>query len=67
MTDERTGESYFIAKVEVDAAKIRELNSSLELVAGMPAEVFILTGERTALDYLVRPFLESINKSFRET
>jgi hypothetical protein len=33
----------------------------------MPAEVFILTGERTALDYLVRPFLESINKSFRET
>jgi hypothetical protein len=33
----------------------------------MSAEVMILTGERTLLDYLVRPFIESVTKSFRET
>jgi hypothetical protein len=29
--------------------------------------VMILTGERTLLDYLVRPFIESVSKSFRES
>jgi HlyD family type I secretion membrane fusion protein len=67
MTDERTGESYFIAKVEVDTRELEAVGPALQVVSGMPAEVFILTGERTALDYLVRPFLESITKSFRET
>jgi hypothetical protein len=33
----------------------------------MPAEVMILTGERTMLDYLVRPFIQSITRSFRES
>jgi hypothetical protein len=32
----------------------------------MPAEVMILTGERTLLDYLIRPFIVSVTKSFRE-
>jgi len=29
--------------------------------------VMILTGERTLLDYLLRPLLDSITKSFRES
>jgi HlyD family secretion protein len=33
----------------------------------MPADVMIVTGERTLLDYLIRPFVESITRSFRET
>jgi hypothetical protein len=32
----------------------------------MPTDVMILTGERTLVDYLIRPFVESITKSFRE-
>jgi HlyD family type I secretion membrane fusion protein len=67
MTDERSGESYFIAKVEVDVHELAKLGGEFKLTAGMPAEVYILTGERTALDYLVRPFIESITKSFRES
>ena len=67
LTDERTGHQYFLAKVEIDQDDLSVLGGRLELVPGMPAEVFILTGERTALDYLVRPFLESITRSFRET
>ena len=34
--------------------------------AGMPADVFIKTGERTPLDYMLSPFVNSISKSFRE-
>lgn len=66
MTDERTGEAYFLAKVEVDPADLKALGADQVLSAGMPTEVYILTGQRTTLDYLVRPFVDSIHKSFRE-
>jgi HlyD family type I secretion membrane fusion protein len=66
MTDERTGEPYFLAKVEVAPAELKRLAPEIELTPGMPAEVMILTGERTLLDYLIRPFIVSVTKSFRE-
>ncbi len=59
MTDERTGEPYFLAKVEVAPAELKRLAPEIALTPGMPADVMILTGERTLLDYLVRPFIES--------
>lgn len=67
LTDERTGLQYFLAKVEIDQDDLSASGDRLELIPGMPAEVFILTGERTALDYLVRPLVESVTRSFRET
>lgn len=62
-TDERTGEAWFEAKVEVDPASLPE---GVRLTAGMPAEVMIVTGERTLLAYLVEPFTDSFARSFRE-
>jgi HlyD family secretion protein/epimerase transport system membrane fusion protein len=67
MADERTGEPYFLAKVEVAPAELERLAPDITLSPGMPADVMILTGERTLLDYLVRPFIESVTKSFRES
>jgi HlyD family secretion protein len=32
----------------------------------MPAEVFIVTGERTVLSYLMRPVSEQMRRAFRE-
>jgi hypothetical protein len=32
----------------------------------MPAEVLIMSGERTLLQYLVQPVLDSLRRSFRE-
>jgi HlyD family type I secretion membrane fusion protein len=37
-----------------------------QLKPGMPAEVFVPTGERTALAYLMQPLMDSIRGSFRE-
>jgi HlyD family type I secretion membrane fusion protein len=53
---------YYRARVEIDPAHI----SDLELYPGMPAEVFLLTGERTVLSYLVRPIEDSIRRGLRE-
>lgn len=67
MADERTGEPYFLAKVEIAPAELARVAPDVALSPGMPADVMILTGERTLLDYLVRPFVESVTKSFRES
>ena len=66
LTDDRTDEPYFLAKVYVDAAQTENIGTDIDLMAGMPADVMILTGERTVLDYLVKPFTDSLRGSFRE-
>jgi HlyD family type I secretion membrane fusion protein len=66
-TDERTGETYFLAKVEVEPAELERVAPQIELSPGMPTDVMVLTGERTVLDYLIRPFVESVTKAFRES
>lgn len=42
-------------------------SADVRLEPGMPAEVMIRTDERTALDYLTRPILDSINRAWRES
>ena len=37
-----------------------------KLKPGMPAEVFVPTGERTAIAYLMQPLLDSMRSAFRE-
>lgn len=65
LTDERTGSSYFVAKVEVrpeDLARLEEV----KLVPGMPAEVMLMDGEQSVLSYLLGPILDSARRSLRE-
>ena len=60
--DERTGIDYFLARVELT----EEIDEGIELYPGMQAEVMIVTGARTTLDYLARPITQSLNRAFRE-
>ncbi|HSO42985.1 MAG TPA: HlyD family type I secretion periplasmic adaptor subunit [Rhodospirillales bacterium] len=66
MQDQRSGERYYLAKVRVDREHIRERAPMIELVPGLPAEVFIQTTERTLLDYLLQPMLMAMERTFRE-
>jgi HlyD family secretion protein len=40
--------------------------TDIELVPGMPAEIFIQTHERSPLQYLLKPLQEQIARAFRE-
>ena len=64
LTDERTGIPYYEARVALDAGQ-PELEE-LKLQPGMPAEVMIITGKRTALDYLLKPIVTSFGRALRE-
>jgi HlyD family secretion protein len=65
LVDEQTRQPYFLARVEVDRASLAEIKG-VELLPGMPAEVLIVTGERTLAEYLLQPFLDALWRSFRE-
>jgi HlyD family secretion protein/epimerase transport system membrane fusion protein len=67
IVDPHTGKSYFQARIEVDAEQLAALDPPIKLAAGMPAEVYILTGERTMLDYLLQPLFDSLHRALRET
>lgn len=64
--DERTGQSYFTAKVHVDRERVKELDPQIELQPGMPAEVFLSTTPRTLLEYILQPALLVLERTFRE-
>jgi HlyD family type I secretion membrane fusion protein len=65
LTDPRTGAPYFLARVALGSEPTVPLDGSA-LYPGMSAEVMIVTGERTALDYLLKPIGSSFNRAFRE-
>lgn len=65
MVDEATRQSYYQARVAINPESLEDLEG-LELVPGMPAEVFITTGSRTFLQYLLKPLSNSIARAFNE-
>jgi len=64
--DQNTGLSYYTAEIKVSPEALADLGDDLVLMPGMPAEVFITTGERTFLQYLFKPFSNAVARSFRE-
>ena len=66
LIDEQTRQPYYLARVEVDRQELDRLSPRIELMPGMPAEVLIVTHERTLLEYLTQQFLDSFRRSFRE-
>jgi HlyD family secretion protein len=65
LIDEQTHQPYFLARIAVDErqvpAEVRD-----RITAGMQVEVIIPTGERTMVDYLVRPLRNRASKALRE-
>ncbi len=61
----QSGEAWYTARVRIPSDEIRRLGS-LTLVAGMPVEAFIQTGERNALSYLTKPFVDQVSRAMRE-
>lgn len=65
LTDPNTGMTYYSARVEVTPVGLRDLGN-LTLIPGMPADVFITTGSRTLLQYMMKPISSAMARSFIE-
>ncbi|PIW26308.1 MAG: HlyD family type I secretion periplasmic adaptor subunit [Rhodospirillales bacterium CG15_BIG_FIL_POST_REV_8_21_14_020_66_15] len=60
MIDPQTGAAYFSGRVVPDAPGLPQLRP------GMQAEVFLVTTERTVLDYLLDPLVRAVDRAGRE-
>src|SRR5690606_31355800 len=62
ITDEK-GDSYYIVKVRTDAAHVAH---DMPIIPGMLADVHILTGKRTVMQFLLKPILRARSDAFTE-
>jgi HlyD family secretion protein len=65
VSDAANGPPYYQAVIEVSSREAERLQD-LVLVPGMPAEVFIRTGARTPLAYMLKPLTDSFTRALRE-
>lgn len=63
--DQQTNAPYFTVRVTLPDDERRRL-ADLQLVPGMPAEVFMQTGSRTMVSYLFKPIAEQMRRAFVE-
>ncbi len=65
ITDPRSQLSYFVGRVALTKEGQRQLGAQT-IQPGMPADVVLLTSERTLLSYLFQPLFRRLQFSFRE-
>ena len=63
--EQATGASFYKVKLAFDRPRF-EKDTNLKLAVGMPAEVFISTGDRSLLSYLVKPLVDQFERAFRD-
>ena len=64
--DKGTGKRDFVVRIALDPADQLMKLGKFRPTPGMPADVFIKTGERTFFSYMFRPVLDSFSHAFRE-
>lgn len=57
-------QAYYIVRIEIDQAALAR--EHLDLRSGMPAEVYIETGDRPLISYLTKPLRDQFVRAFRD-
>lgn len=63
--DEKSGLSYYKLQVEIPDTELQGVDK-MTLIPGMLAQVEVVTGERTALRYLLDPVVDSMHRAMKE-
>lgn len=63
--EDKTGPSYFVVRIAIGEDQVAKFGGA-RLMPGMPVEVFMRTGERTLLSYLMKPLADQMHRAFRE-
>jgi adhesin transport system membrane fusion protein len=66
INNEEDGESYYIIRLRTDKNYLEKNGEKLNIIAGMTADVDILTGKKSVLDYLLKPILKARSRALRE-
>jgi len=65
--EERTGMPYYKVRVKVTQQGTAKIAShKLNIIPGMPVELFVKTGERTMMNYLIKPVTDRAKSALSE-
>ena len=65
LIDEVTQSPYYRIEIDIPAEELKKLGE-YTILPGMQVEVFIQTGDRTPLSYLVKPLADYFSRAMRE-
>ncbi len=65
VTDTATGQTFYRVDVALSHEELARLGQA-ELIPGMPLEAFLQTGDRSILNFLVKPLADQLYYAFRE-
>ena len=60
------GESFYLARVETTTTALETLGRKLPIIPGMQAQIDVITGSKTVLQYIVKPLVGVKENAFRE-
>ena len=63
--DEQRDSSYYIIRAAINSEELAKYDD-INLRPGMPANILVLKTPRKAIDYLIDPIVQSMDKAFRE-
>jgi adhesin transport system membrane fusion protein len=67
ITDEQQKLSYYLIKVRTKSASLTDRNGKeLPIIPGMVAEVDVLTGKKTVLEYVMKPIIKTTRGALHE-
>lgn len=63
---EKDEKTYYIVRIETEKNYIGEKDKQMKIIPGMIADVDIITGKKTILDYILKPILKTKQYTFTE-
>ncbi len=64
--NEEDGKSYYLIRLKTSKNHLEKNGEHLSIIAGMTADVDILTGKKSVLDYMLKPILKAKERSLTE-
>ena len=65
ITDEK-GQTFYRVRVKTPQTYLIHHGQRLNIIPGMVARVDIMTGKRTVMEYLLKPFIKTVDEAMRE-
>lgn len=63
---EKDDKTYYLVRIETEKNYIGEKDKSMKIIPGMVADVDIITGKKSILDYILKPILKTKQYTFTE-
>lgn len=64
--DDMDKQSYYLVKVETDKSYLGNEDKKLDIKVGMTANIDVITGKKTVLDYVLKPILRAKENALSE-